>query len=144
MPYVHSKCFILKLHGDYIDTRLKNTDEELAHYAKPMRALLWRILDDHGLVVCGWSADYDRALVEAILASPNRRFALYWLQRGQSGSAATEIIEQRRAVVTEIESADRAFRDLLVATESIRELGRYRPQDTKSVGRNGKALPRQA
>ncbi len=34
MPYTHSKCYVVKLNGDYIDTRIKNTPEELEKYSK--------------------------------------------------------------------------------------------------------------
>jgi NAD-dependent SIR2 family protein deacetylase len=29
IPYTHSKCYVVKLHGDYLDPRIKNTPEEL-------------------------------------------------------------------------------------------------------------------
>jgi SIR2-like domain len=28
-PLVHSQCTIIKIHGDYLDARIKNTDAEL-------------------------------------------------------------------------------------------------------------------
>ena len=32
LPLQHNRCSIIKLHGDYLDTRIKNTPEELADY----------------------------------------------------------------------------------------------------------------
>ena len=32
LPLVHQRCCVVKLHGDYLDTRIKNTPEELAAY----------------------------------------------------------------------------------------------------------------
>ena len=32
-PLAHARCFILKLHGDYKDARILNTDEELSAYS---------------------------------------------------------------------------------------------------------------
>jgi hypothetical protein len=32
-PLTHSTCYLLKLHGDYKDARILNTDEELNGYA---------------------------------------------------------------------------------------------------------------
>ena len=55
VPLIHSRCYVVKVHGDYLDTRIKNTDEELASYSPAMNNLLDRILDEHGLIVCGWS-----------------------------------------------------------------------------------------
>lgn len=56
VPLIHSPCTVVKLHGDYLDTRIKNTEEELSEYSADMNQFLDRILDDHGLIVCGWSA----------------------------------------------------------------------------------------
>ena len=60
-PLTHSTCFILKLHGDYKDTRILNTDEELNAYPDPYNKVLDRIFDEHGLIVCGWSGEWDYA-----------------------------------------------------------------------------------
>ena len=56
-PLTHTTCFLVKLHGDYKDARIRNTDEELAEYPHQYDELLDRILDEHGLIVCGWSGD---------------------------------------------------------------------------------------
>ena len=77
IPLIHSRCFFLKLHGDYMDTRIKNTDEELGAYSPALNGLLDRILDDHGLIVCGWSGDWDHALLAAMTRAPNRRFPTF-------------------------------------------------------------------
>ena len=81
MPYTHSSCVVVKLHGDYRDPRIRNTDTELARYPEELNHYLDRVLDDFGLIVCGWSADWDTALREAILRAPNRRFAYYWFSQ---------------------------------------------------------------
>jgi hypothetical protein len=57
IPLAHNSCTIVKFHGDYLDTRIKNTPDELASYKRPMNRLLDRILDEYGLIVCGWSAE---------------------------------------------------------------------------------------
>jgi hypothetical protein len=83
VPLVHTRCFLLKLHGDYLDTRIRNTETELAGYSPEFNFLLDRILDEHGLVVCGWSADWDIALKAALTRAPNRRYPLFWAVRGE-------------------------------------------------------------
>ena len=30
VPLIHSRCYVVKIHGDYLDTRIRNTDSELA------------------------------------------------------------------------------------------------------------------
>ena len=32
VPLIHSRCYVLKIHGDYLDTRIRNTDFELGAY----------------------------------------------------------------------------------------------------------------
>jgi len=55
LPLIHTNCTIVKVHGDYLDTRIKNTPSELSRYDKRLSRLLDRIFDEFGLVVCGWS-----------------------------------------------------------------------------------------
>ena len=79
---VHSGCSVIKVHGDYLDIRLRNTRAELAEYEVPMNRLLDQIFDEYGLIVCGWSADWDTALRAAIERCPNRRFSTFWSAYG--------------------------------------------------------------
>lgn len=130
MPYVHSSCYLVKLHGDYLDTRIKNTPEELANYSASLNLLLDRIFDEFGLIVCGWSGEWDTALRQAILRCPNRRFPMYWLAKGEPTEKAKEIIHHRRAEVIYIESADQFFPSLQEKIESLRELERQHPLST--------------
>ena len=37
---IHSPCTLIKVHGDYLDIRIKNTDAELDGYSPDMNALL--------------------------------------------------------------------------------------------------------
>jgi hypothetical protein len=72
-PVQHADCTVVKVHGDYLDARIKNTPAELASYDPRMDALLDEIFSDYGLIICGWSADYDLALREAFQRSRTRR-----------------------------------------------------------------------
>lgn len=131
VPYAHSKCFIVKLHGDYKDTRIKNTTEELQEYAPELNALLDRVLDDFGLIVCGWSGEWDAALRAAIMRCPNRRFSTFWLARGgHMTEGAREIVAARRAAVIPLETADKFFGDLFEHVQSLQELKRPQPIST--------------
>ena len=130
VPYVHSRCVVVKLHGDYRDTRIKNTPEELANYSKELNNFLDRVFDEFGLVVCGWSGTWDTALRNIILRSPTRRFATFWLAKGESTEEAKKIIQHRRAEVIPIGSADQFFIELLEKVESLRELELSHPVST--------------
>ena len=71
-----------------LDGRIKNTAAELQEYDPALGDLLDRIFADFGLIVCGWSADWDVGLRDAIDRSPNRRFSLYWAARGGANRAS--------------------------------------------------------
>jgi hypothetical protein len=112
LPLVHSDCTILKVHGDYLDSRLRNTPTELQTYEQPIDALLDRILDEYGLVISGWSADWDTALRNALSRNPSRRFTTYWTTRNDLIGFAKGIAIERRAVVIRVADADSLFKDL--------------------------------
>lgn len=127
MPYVHSKCTVIKLHGDYMDTRIRNTAKELAHYLDELNAHLDRILDDFGLIVCGWSGEWDIALRNAILRCKNRRLPTYWLAKGELTDEAKRIIQHRRAELISIDSANQFFTELCEKINSLREFEKPHP-----------------
>lgn len=117
-PLGHSPCYILKVHGDYLDTRLRNTEGELASYSPRQDALLDRIIDEYGLIVCGWSADWDTALRAAITRAPSRRYPLFWAARGDPSDTARDLIRQRDGRVIPIDSADAFFTALQARVEA--------------------------
>ena len=129
-PLTHSPCYLVKLHGDYKDARILNTDEELANYPVEFDALLDRIFDEHGLVVCGWSAEWDEALRRAITRAPARRYSLFWAARGEPGDAARRIVEERRGHFVPIGDADEFFGRL---RDRVQTLVRTRRRDPRSV-----------
>jgi NAD-dependent SIR2 family protein deacetylase len=130
IPYVHSKAFVVKLHGDYRDTRLLNTETELSDYPGELNQFLDEVFDRFGLVVCGWSATWDIALRDAILRAPNRRFTTFWLSQGEPTQEAQMVIENRDAEVVTINSADEIFTALDEKLESLRDLDQPHPMST--------------
>jgi hypothetical protein len=120
IPLTHSPCTLIKIHGDYLDTRLRNTRTELSAYEKPLDDLLDRVFDEYGIVICGWSAEWDVALRAAIERCPAHRFGAYWTAyQGKLTGAAEKLISVRRAEVVQISGADEFFVDL---AEKIRAL----------------------
>jgi hypothetical protein len=126
-PITHSACYILKLHGDYKDARILNTDEELSRYPAAYNALLDRIFDEFGLIVCGWSAEWDHALRAALLRMPNRRYPVYWAARGHLSGGAQELVDHRRARVLEITDADSFFSALSQCVQTLEQSHRQNP-----------------
>lgn len=120
IPLAHSGCTVIKVHGDYRDTRLRNTSKELSAYDADLDRLLDQVFDEYGLIVCGWSATWDEALRNAILRSPSRRYSATWASKGALSAEAETLAQFRRVSILSIESADQFFTSLaekLVALE---------------------------
>ena len=133
LPLIHTQCCVFKVHGDYLDTRIRNTPAELDQYPPEFDQLLDRIFDEFGLIVCGWSAEWDGALRKAIYRTPSRRFSTYWAALGAPGDEAQRLISHRGAQVIPIEAADAFFQDLQQHVESIEEFSRPHPLSTEAA-----------
>ncbi|KQU98950.1 hypothetical protein ASC68_06050 [Devosia sp. Root105] len=127
VPLVHSTCTVVKVHGDYLDARIKNTETELSSYSEQMDGFLQTIFDQFGLVVAGWSSDWDAALRNALLRSPTRRYPIFWASRGEPSTSARDLIEHRGARVVEITDADSFSSRLVDATTSLERYDRPHP-----------------
>ena len=124
-PIGHVPC-VVKLHGDYRDSRIRNTEEELSEYSDAFRDLLDRTLDEYGLIICGWSATWDLALRAAIKRS-NRRYSAWWVDIGPLGSDAAALASARRAAVIENMDADGFFGSLASKVAALTEADRPHP-----------------
>jgi hypothetical protein len=127
LPLAHTNCTVIKIHGDYIDTRIKNTSDELAAYDPAMDGLLDRVFDEYGLIVCGWSGQWDPALRAAIERAPNRRFTTFWTARGQLAEEAKGTIARRRAELIEIDGADGFFQNLAEKVQALEHISSRHP-----------------
>lgn len=133
LPLIHTRCCIFKVHGDYLDTRIRNTPEELDSYPAEFDSLLDRIFDEFGLIVCGWSADWDEALRRAIVRAPSRRFATYWAVRGDPSESAAKLIEHRGAQLVSIKDADTFFATVQQHVQSLEQFSRPHPLSTEAA-----------
>lgn len=115
-------CTVIKLHGDYLDARLKNTTEELAVYDDRVNRLLDQILDEYGLLVCGWSGAWDQALRDAISRRKSRRFSFYWTTREPLTEPSADLARQQGAVELSISNANSFFRDLEERVTALRTM----------------------
>ena len=118
-PLAHSGCTVVKLNGDYRDSRIKNTPAELASYDPSVDALLDDALANYGLIVSGWSAEWDTALRGAFVRSQNDRFSTYWTTVEEPGSHAREVIEHRNAQVLHVDSADAFFEEIAAGVAAL-------------------------
>ena len=133
LPLIHTECCVFKVHGDYLDPRIRNTPTELAEYSSEFDSLLDRIFDEFGLIVCGWSAEWDVALRSALTRAPSRRFTTYWAVRGEPGDQAQRLIRHRRAEVVHIEDADSFFEAVAQHVRSIEDFSTPHPLSTEAA-----------
>ena len=133
IPLIHTRCCVVKLHGDYLDTRIRNTRTELDRYSEEFDRLLDRVFDEFGLVVCGWSAAWDGALREALSRAASRRFTTYWAARGDLEDAARRLVDHRGAELIPINDADEFFRTVQQHVESLQEFQRPHPLSTEAA-----------
>ncbi len=133
LPLIHTEVCVFKVHGDYLDPRIRNTQSELDTYPPEFDLLLDRILDEFGMIVCGWSSDWDGALRRAFLRAKSRRFTTFWTTRGEPSEEAQTLIAHRRAEAVEISDAESFFHDLRQHVESIEEFSRPHPLSTEAA-----------
>lgn len=118
-PLPHNKILVIKLHGDYADLQQRNTVDELEIYPSQYNELLDRILDEYGLIISGWSADWDHALVAAIERRGTRRYPFFWASYGELSGRAEQLVARTDATVLLGLSADELFTKLLDRLEAL-------------------------
>ena len=133
LPLPHMQCCVFKVHGDYLDTRIRNTPNELDKYPCEINHFLDRVFDEFGLIVCGWSATWDGALRDAICRIPSRRFTTFWAVHRELRDEAQRLIENRRAQVIPIEDADSFFQNVQHKVEAIEEFRKPHPLSTEAA-----------
>ncbi|MGG1679521.1 SIR2 family protein [Neobacillus sp. NRS-1170] len=129
-PLAHADCTVLKIHGDYRDTRFKNITDELESYSEPLTDILEKIFDEYGLIISGWSAEWDTALRDTIKSVKGRRYSWYWHAFStEINEKARELVNFRDAsIIIDSEGADHFFNSLLENVESINKVKRVNPE----------------
>lgn len=143
-PLTHADFTLVKLHGDYATGQLRNAPDELATYPQGWKRLLNQIFDEYGLLVTGWSALYDRTLVEAMRTTVGRRYAWYWANhQGSLEPDAQRVTTALRAHHIDIQGCDELFADLRTQAANLDQIARrgstWRP--TPVVHRIGSQRP---
>ena len=140
-PIAHARCTVIKLHGDYASLEQLNTVEELSNYAEATAMLLDRVLDEYGLIISGWSGDWDHALVAAIERTRSRRYPLFWAAYGDLGDVAKRLVAQHRAQVISGATADVFFPDLVARLEALDALHEPPLSLAMAIAQLKRALP---
>ncbi|PEA92923.1 hypothetical protein CON66_27210 [Bacillus cereus] len=120
-PLLHSDCTVIKINGDYKDNRFRNISEELSSYSPNLEELLKDIFDKFGLIISGWSGEWDVAIKDIMKSIVSRRYSWYWHSySNQLTTGAQELVTFRDAqVILNNEGADGFFSQLLNNVEAI-------------------------
>ena len=136
-PLSHAGCTVVKLHGDYLDTRIKNTPAELDAYDKSVDALLDQIIEEHGFIVCGWSGTWDTALRRAFERCKGRRYTTYWADVVPPGEHASRLIELLEGDFIQVKGVDDFFTDIVDKLKTLDGTG-----DAQTASRVAPARPK--
>ena len=109
VPFSQTRCTVVKLSGDYMDTRIKNTPEELVAYDPAVDSLLDKVMDEYGFIVSGWSAEWDVALRGAFERSQSKRYSMFWTSRNPPRKDAERLIKMRGGEFIQIKDPDTFF-----------------------------------
>jgi hypothetical protein len=131
IPLTHAGVTIVKVNGDYLDTRIRNTEHELASYDQATNTLLDRVFDEYGLIVCGWSSDWDLGLRGAIERCASRRYTTFWTTRSDPSDSAERLITQRRAQLIRITGANEFFATLHEKVQALADFEQPHPLSAK-------------
>lgn len=112
IPLVHDTITVIKINGDYLDCRFKNTEEELSTYPQEFKDYLSFIFNNFGIITCGWSAQWDQGIKEILFSSENRRYSSFFTYVHSCTQQLEELATARSGKTICIESADVFFNEL--------------------------------
>lgn len=139
-PLAHAAVTVIKLHGDYTELDTRNTLDELTTYPEEWTALLRQVFTEFGLVISGWSGEWDKALVAALESAP-RRYPLYWDSRSSKGTGARQLLTALHGHRMPAETADQLFSDLASSIEALDRLAEPPLTTAMAIARLKRYLP---
>jgi hypothetical protein len=140
MPLAHAATTVIKLHGDWADLEFRNTIDELEQYPDEWTDLLKKVFNECGLLISGWSAEWDKALMEVLESTP-RRYPLYWDSRSSKSAVAKNILSLHGGHVVTAADAEDLFTSLASSIEALTRLAEPPLTTAMSIARLKRALP---
>jgi hypothetical protein len=127
MPLVHNDFVLIKLNGDYLDSRFLNTKDELARYEKKMHDFILQIVNEFGIISCGWSAKWDIGLINLIKQSHSFRFGSFWTFKDTCENELKDIANLRKGNLIKIKDADSFFTEISEKIEALETINDNHP-----------------
>ncbi len=159
-PLTHADCTVIKVNGDRGDLVTLNTDEELREFNEGtgVRELLTQAFSEYGLLVCGWSGEWDPFLratltesrppdggpghADPLPTAASGRYPIYWSAFEQPKPVTAELIRSIKAQELPLMTADQMFTELDARALAAQEiLGRPDASRDIAVKRLRRALP---
>ena len=112
MRFTAQRTKILKLHGDYLYSKLKNTNSELAEQDPNMARQLRQVLNEYGLIVVGYGGG-DASVMKVLSEFPEEN-DLYWcVRRGEEPhETVAKLLREKRGFLVEIEGFDEMMNEI--------------------------------
>lgn len=140
-PLAHTRITVIKLHGDYKQIDTLNTSEELSVYPEEWQTLLRQVFGDYGLVIAGWSAEWDVALVDALKSHSKRKYPLFWDSRSSNSDKAQQLVTNLEGQIIQSEDADSMFNELLESVDALERIAEPPLSTDIAIARLKKYLP---
>jgi len=112
---------IVKINGDYIDCRFRNTTSELSSYPNSLSVFLSRIFEDYGLITSGWSATWDYGLSNIIRNSSPSRYNSFFSYVDSFAKELSALSDERHGEMIKIEGADILFSELYEQVSALQQ-----------------------
>lgn len=143
LPLVRGLVTVIKINGDYLSLSMKNTKLELDTYPRAFARLLQDILRDFGLIVVGWSGQWDTALRTLLKTSAARNYPLYWISyHGDLSREARELLDSRGAAYPiAAKGANDFFTDLSSRLDALDRMERRRTSKARALRHGGQFPP---
>ena len=122
-PFSDTTCSILKLNGDYANTRISDGQESQAGYHPAVNAFLDRVIEEYGFIVAGWTAESDAGLAAAFERCRSYRYTMYWAGRNPPKGAAARLIELRRGEFVRTKDTDTFFSNISQSLSALDGVG---------------------
>lgn len=119
-PLHAQRAVVVHMNGDYLEPVLSNTEEELADYPEALNALISQVFAEYGLIIAGWSAKWDRGLIDLLERAPDPVYASWWIEPTELNATQRRLARSRAAEHIE-RGADDAFGDLADMCEALEE-----------------------